>query len=211
MIHYPLRVWRTVIDSWTRSATSIARQSRNMPVDNCYQRNPDTRSADVFAFAVIFIAMYACFGPACSAQQYSPNIGRTGSLGFKVSAELEALSDRSYVRRQLAMQRLLEAGPGIIDEVEPWLHAPELETRLSARKLLASLRNQRRELELSKLLEVDHKLDQLDLPCWPAFAKAAGNTRESRELFARLVRSHGDALEWLDGLKDDSGEARETA
>ena len=129
----------------------------------------------------------------------------------KIQQELQFLLHPSYTRRLLAKQRLLEFGADAIPLVQPMLDSQKLETRLSARELLDGLRQQQRERELNRLFANDPDQPAPNLPCWQSFASAAGDTPQSRELFARLIRKHGDALTWLARIDDCSADARETA
>lgn len=118
------------------------------------------------------------------------------------AAEVTALADDSYLRRELAKERLRAGGEASRPALIAGLSSPELETRLVAHELLVRIAETRLERQIAALLESHGSDERIDLPGWQAFREAAGDTPQVRLLFVRLVRDHTASLAWIDRLDD---------
>lgn len=118
------------------------------------------------------------------------------------AAEVKALADDSYLRRELAKVRLRSAGEAARPELIAGLSSSELEVRLVAHELLNGLAETRLERRIAALLQSSDSGDDVDLPGWHSFREAAGDTADVRALFARIVRDHAASLAWIDRLNE---------
>lgn len=118
------------------------------------------------------------------------------------AAEIKALADASYLRRELAKERLRAGGESSRAALVAGLASADLEVRLVAQELLNSLAENRLERQIAILLESPAVEHQPDLPGWQSFREAVGDSDDDRALFARMVRDHTASLVWIDRLDD---------
>lgn len=116
-----------------------------------------------------------------------------------VAALVRQLGDPSFATREAAGAKLRTLGAKARPALESAVHDPDPEIARRSRALLASLREDalaafRKQFDPTKAVEYDH-------PVWKRYVAIAGDSRASRELFARIMANE----KWLRTL--DKAEA----
>jgi RNA polymerase sigma factor (sigma-70 family) len=109
------------------------------------------------------------------------------------------LGDPSFKNREDAAKKLRAFGLKAIPALEAGTRDPSLEMRMRSQKILAAVRADARNA-LAKQFDPT-KTQEYDHPVWKRFVVIAGDSRASRELFARIIANE----KWLRTL--DNAEA----
>lgn len=114
--------------------------------------------------------------------------------GKRAETLVKQLGAASFAERQKATEVLLELGPAAEPALVRGAEDPDPEIAKRCRELLPRVRNRETERRLAAFLQ--DKDDRLPPPAgWERFRKAAGNTPESRKLFAAVYASDRALLE----------------
>jgi hypothetical protein len=133
--------------------------------------------------------------------------GAAGELAGELAAEesldedVRDLGNLSPTVRQRARYRLTLRGEEAREVLLAGATHQDLEIRSSCRQLLLMLVEANQERLLRKLLH--STATDIDLPCWDRFVEVAGDTAESRRLFAAMIREQPVAMAWLHTLSSE--------
>ena len=111
---------------------------------------------------------------------------------------IEQLGHTSFAIREKAARTLASRGIQAQKELKQALLNPDLEIRMRAHRiLLKSLQSEFAAKIAAFISDVDGKQEH-DLPGWKQFRETMGNDRNTRQLFADMVRRESELLESFD-------------
>lgn len=111
---------------------------------------------------------------------------------------IERLGDSSFTVREKAAEVLAQKGTRAQKELKRALLNPDLEIRMRAHRILVkSLQSEFAAKIAAFISDVDGKQTH-DLPGWKTYRKVIGNDRNTRALFAEMVRRESELLEAMD-------------
>ena len=111
---------------------------------------------------------------------------------------IEQLGHASFAIREKAARTLASRGIQAQKELKQALLNPDLEIRMRAHRiLLKSLQSEFAARIAAFISDVDGKQEH-DLPGWKQFKETMGNDRNTRQLFADMVRRESELLESFD-------------
>ena len=139
------------------------------------------------------ILIIVTLGPVAAEDPPTP-AGREGTTGQLI----KQLGHASFAVRETAARTLTSRGIQVHKELKLALLNPDLEIRMRAHRiLLKSLQSEFAARIAAFISDVDGKQEH-DLPGWKQFRATMGNGRNTRKLFADMVRRESELLESFD-------------
>lgn len=116
---------------------------------------------------------------------------------------VKQLGDDQFVRRELAMARLIEIGTPAIAAVEEGVRSLDREVRYRSQRILSILRRAERTRQIAAFLLRQTSANEEDLPGWNRLRDILGDSDAVRQLYARMVRREWELLARLDRHEPD--------
>jgi len=119
---------------------------------------------------------------------------RQSGVSKTVRVLLRQLAAPDFAVRQRAEKRLLELGSSIVPALIAASDSEDPELNQRARRVAIQLKEEQYEKKLELLLQDDETWVS-ELPGWKEYMLVAGDSSESRDLYARMLRKERDLLE----------------
>ncbi|MEZ6058595.1 MAG: hypothetical protein R3C01_17990 [Planctomycetaceae bacterium] len=116
------------------------------------------------------------------------------------------LGAESFSQREEAARRILEAGPLAIPQLEQFFEETrDLEIRARISRLRFHLRHAGYEQQLAPFLNGVNDLTAVELPAWNQFSEIVGDSPETRELYALMLRKEPELLTRIEAQEPGLG------
>jgi hypothetical protein len=143
----------------------------------------------------ILIILLLCASRATA--QDAPGTDSTASVNY--GRLVAKLGHPSFEVREEAAARLQRVGLPARPALLKALKSEDLETRMGAHRVLVYIMQADFDAQLRAFIQ-GKEIEGLNLPGWRLFANLAGDTPESRRLFAQMIRDEPELLEKLEEI-----------
>lgn len=129
-----------------------------------------------------------------------PSFGQTSEVSPEQTIRrlVRQLGAEDYADRSAAAERLRRIGMSAAPFLDDDAIAFEPEVRLRAVRVLAAIRREDLQRRVSEFLKHPEQNGE-HLPAWPRFSQFAGDTPESRSLFARMLHAEPELMQLIAG------------
>lgn len=126
------------------------------------------------------------------------------ATAFRIA--VRQLGAEAFFLREQAARYILEAGPRAMSELDSlYEQVPDPEVRARLTQLREQIQRDEIEHQLAMFLDGEVPAYQLDLPAWGRFSEISGNTPETRDLYARMLRKEPDLLQRIESNEPKLG------
>ena len=105
-----------------------------------------------------------------------------------IAQAIEQLGDTKFQTREMATRTLLESGPAAIPALRECVDHPDRETRFRSQWVLEHIETWDRRRRLSLFLNYQDSAET-NFPGWDRMSDLVGDSRQSRQFFAEMVRT----------------------